>query len=208
VALAALAGGVLMVAALAVVWGTLTIAYGADPFPWVAVVVVTAVPSLLLAIGIDMVMRAFRGSVSGYWPIAAVVYVMVILGMVTVLRITNEQYVEQTARMDAACTPADVAVVAGLPKVDGIGVGEPSGDRLGNCTASFGVRGAYAYLGTLSSRLGAAGWSVNEDDLTHRLSATRSEVTVVWVVGAVDDQGVTTIDVSIAPSGSTGTASP
>jgi len=207
-AVGALVGGLLMVAAVAVVWGALTIAYGAEPFPWIAVVIVTAVPALLLAIGIDMVLRAFRGRSPGYWPIAAVTYILVLVALVTLLKAAETQYAEETARMDAACSEADISVLRSLPRVDGIVVSEPAGDRLGTCTAAVRVKGPYPYLGSLSATLEKAGWTANVDDLTHRLSATRDGVSVVWVVGSSDDQGVTTIEVSVPPSDPTGVPSP
>lgn len=207
IALAALAGGVLMVAAVAVLWGALTIAYGADPFPWVAVVVVTAVPSLLLAIGIDMTLRAFRGGSPGYWSIAAVVYVLVILGMVTILRLTNDQYVEQTARMDAACSDADIALLTGPAFRPGPWETAPTGDREGACFITTTLSGSPVdYLAGVADGLAAAGWVVTKDQLPDQITATHAGVTVVGTRGPTDARGNSTVEFSI-PAPDEGAAS-
>jgi hypothetical protein len=199
IAVGALVGGVLMVAAVVVVWGALTIAYGAEPFPWIAVVIVTAIPALLLAIGIDMVLRAFRGSSAGYWPIAAVVYLLVLVGLVALLKAADTQYAEQTARMESACSGSEMALLRSLPNFDGsVAAGDPTGDRYGACTITFHVQGVRSgnYVGHLSNALAAQGWTVDNSGLPASVSASRGGDRIFASLGATDDQGVTSVDVS------------
>jgi hypothetical protein len=200
-ALAALVGGLAMVAAIAVVWGALTIAYGAEPFPWIAVVIVTVIPALLLAIGIDMVLRAFRGSSPGYWPIAAVVYVLVVIAMVTLLKAAHREYVEETARMQAACGQTEIVVLVNLPPLGVATPTVPTGDRTGACTSTFYVpAGSSGALSVVSAAMAAAGWTVSTPtDAT--FTATKGGVTVTGRLGATDDKGQTAVEVSVPGPG-------
>ena len=198
-ALAALGGGALTVAALGAVWGALTIAYGADPFPWIAVVIVISIPAMLLAIGIDMTLRAFRGRSPGYWPVAAMTYALVLIAMVTLLKAADEQYVEQTARMEAACGGPNTELLRSLPSFDGsVAAGDPTGDRFGVCTLTLKVQGVRSgnYVGHLSNALAAQGWTVDNTGLPTAMSASRGGDRIFASLGATDDQGVTSVDVS------------
>jgi hypothetical protein len=192
VALVALAGGLLMVTVIAIVWGALTIAYGAEPFPWIAVVIVTVIPAMLLAIGVDMMLRAFRDSSPGYWPIAAATYVLVLVGLVALLKAAETQYAEQTARMDAACTPADIAVLRGLSPIVAHDLSTPAGDRDGNCVSSVHVPATTrdAAFNLVDAALPTSGWVSGTVDLTTQ-TYTRDGATVVVRLGQVDDTGIT-----------------
>lgn len=192
VALGAFTGGVLMVIAIAIVWGALTIAYGAEPFPWIAVVIVTAIPAMLLAIGVDMMLRAFRGSSPGYWPIAAVTYGLVLVALVALLKAAETQYAEQTARMDAACTASDVAVLQGLSPLVAHDLSTPAGDRDGNCMASVHVPATTrdSAFPLVNGELSTSGWVSGAVDAMTQ-TYTRDGVTVVVRLGPVDDTGIT-----------------
>ena len=181
-----------MVTAIAVVWGALTIAYGAEPFPWIAVVIVTAIPAMLLAIGIDMVLRAFRDSSPGYWLIASVSYVLVLVGLVALLKAAETRYAEQTARMDAACSPADVAVLQGMSPFGAADLSTPAGDRDGYCVASVHLPATTrdSAFNLVDAELSTSGWTSGAVDPTMR-TYTRDGVTVVVRLGPVDDTGIT-----------------
>jgi hypothetical protein len=201
IAVGALVGGVLMVAAVAVVWGALTIAYGAEPFPWIAVVIVTAIPALLLAIGIDMVLRAFRDSSPGYWPIAALVYLLVLVGLVALLKAADTQYAEQTARMESACSPSEIVVLVNLPPLGATTPSVPTGDRNGLCSTTLSVpAGTAGAVSTVSYAMTIAGWSVTTPTDT-TFTASKSGVTVTGRVGAVDDRGLAAVEISVSGSG-------
>lgn len=204
----AVLGGLGLLVVLVIAAGAYGIAreYGADQVPWLGIAPWALVPAAFWTAATAVLCRG-RETRSGWsgspwlpWIVGVGVLAITTLlgGVLTALAASAHD--AQIARMAAACSPADVAVLTQVPGYSA-DLGVPTGQADGTCSIVLGARAdAVGAVEAVVDAMVAGGWNAAPVAADGSVVVTRSGVYVVVRAGSSDGKGWTDVVVEI-PAG-------